>query len=322
LQGLAAATSIPSILSYLSARTEGSLALRGRVMSIFEVTTAIGLLVGPIVGVQLWQFLGPWGFTVTALLFLVSGAFFWIIRDDRQTAMDHQAARTDEPFLPRLTRVLRRGDLLSFAPAWLSINAVVGLWGTHLIYQMRAGSDFANQYLTGYFDENAISGMLAGYGLIFCIGVVAWGFSFGKVRELTVMRLSLFGLFGLCLTVFGINHSGDQEGARWLFVAAAAVALAVQSGFAPAAVTFLARLAARSSQDRGLFMGIYSVVLGLGQFIGHTLGGPFADRGGVDGILLLTLILGLIATTTILRLSLRNEPEGAASPEASLSLHA
>ena len=321
LQGLAAATSIPSILSYLSAHTEGSLAMRGRVMSIFEVTTAVGLLLGPILGAQLWGLLGPWGFTVTAALFLLAGGVFWVVRDDRETAhLSHQVIT--ESLGTRLGRVLRRGDLLGFAPAWLAINAVVGLWGTHLIYQMRAGSQVDEQYLTGFFDGTFISLALAGSGTLVSIGIIAWGFSFGRLQELTVMRLSLIGLFGLALSVYGINHASDNALLRASFVGLAAIALLVQSGFAPAAITFLARLAARSVKDRGLFMGIYSVVLGLGQFVGHTLGGPFADRWGVDGIILLTLILGLIATFTVLRLSPRPDNEETSTSDSRISIHA
>ena len=75
-----------------------------------------------------------------------------------------------------------------------------------------------------------------------------------------------------------------------------------ESGFAPAAVSYLARLASEQRADRGLFMGLYSVVLGLGQLVGSWLGGPFADRWGMDGILVLTTVLGTIALALTLRL--------------------
>ncbi len=322
LQGLAAATSIPSILSFLSERTEGSLKLRGRVMSIFEVTTAVGLLVGPIVGAQMWKFVGPWGFMITALLFLLSAAAFWLVRE--KPGREQVVARTaaDEPFLARCRRLLQRRDLMTFVPAWLAINAVVGLWGVHLIYQMRNGSLNDTQFLTNFFSENVLSAILGGFGLIFGLGIIAWGFTFGRLREITVMRLSLIGLFAVCLATFAINHSEGQPLPIAIGLVGVAMGLAVQSGFAPAAVTFLARVSGHSAEDRGLLMGIYSVVLGLGQFTGLQLGGPFADAAGVDGIIILTVILGLIATFTIIRLTPAPVSDTAHVGEARLSLHA
>ena len=104
LQGFAAAASIPSILSYLSVRTEGSLPLRGRVMAIFEVTTAVGLLGGYVIGPQLWKYAGAWGFIWTGLIFLASAAFFLVVREDRQTnaliGQRHQYG-VSEPFMTR-----------------------------------------------------------------------------------------------------------------------------------------------------------------------------------------------------------------------------
>lgn len=322
LQGLAAATSIPSILSFLSERTEGSLKLRGRVMSIFEVTTAVGLLVGPIVGAQLWQFVGPWGFTITAVLFLTSAAAFWLVRDKPSGERAVMETVEREPFLTRFGRLLQRRDLMIFVPAWLAINAVVGLWGVHLIYQMRNGDLDDTQFLTNYFDANTLSVILGGFGLVFGVGIMAWGFAFGRMREITVMRLSLIGLFGVCMATFAINHSEGQPLPIAIGIVGVAMSLGVQSGFAPAAVTYLARLTGKSSEDRGLLMGIYSVVLGLGQFTGHLLGGPFADAGGVDGIILLTLVLGFIATITIIRLTPAPESDAGHVGEARLSLHA
>lgn len=49
-------------------------------------------------------------------------------------------------------------------------------------------------------------------------------------------------------------------------------------------------------------MGLYSVLLGVGQLIGGGIGGPFAQLWGVDGVIYLTLILGFVAMFTILRL--------------------
>ncbi|HLG73801.1 MAG TPA: MFS transporter, partial [Chloroflexota bacterium] len=54
--------------------------------------------------------------------------------------------------------------------------------------------------------------------------------------------------------------------------------------------------------DRGAIMGLYSIVLGLGQVLGGSVGGPFAQAWGLDGMAMLTLALGAIATATVLGL--------------------
>jgi MFS family permease len=327
LQGFAAAASIPSILSYLSVRTDGSLVLRGRIMAIFEVTTAIGLLGGYVAGPQLWKLAGPWGFILTGLIFLSSAAFFLIVREDRAaTARAHgHGAAGSEVFLARLRRVLRRRDLLVFVPAWLSVNAIVGLWGLHLVYQMRKANPDDGQYLTAVFSPDVISAVLGGAGLIFCVGIIVWGsFVLGRLRELTVMRLSAIGLFGLCAAAFGVNHSAGDPTLLPLFVTLAAVALGIMSGFLPAAVTYLARLSGRLSGDRGLLMGLYSVVLGLGQAAGTGIGGLFAAAWGVDGIILFSLLLGLVAAFSVFRLVHMSDDDAGAPvrEEVSLGLHA
>lgn len=325
LQGFAAAASIPSILSYLSVRTESSLALRGRVMSIFEVTTAVGLLGGYVVGPQLWKYAGPWGFILTGLIFLAGAACFWVVREDGSGAVRQRrgAAEGAEPFLPRLARVLRRRDLLTFVPAWLSVNAIVGLWGIHLVYQMRTGSPNDTQFLTGYFTENVISAVMAGSGLTFCSGIMIWGtYVLGRLREVPVMRLSAAGLFGLCAAAFGVNHSGGEGVLLVLSLGLVVVALSVMSGFLPAAVSYLAALAGTSAGDRGLLMGIYSVVLGVGQAIGVGLGGRFADAGGVDGIILLTFLLGLVALASVFALTPLSQGSAEAGDTLGFGMHA
>ena len=54
-----------------------------------------------------------------------------------------------------------------------------------------------------------------------------------------------------------------------------ALGILIQSGFLPAAVGYLARLSGLIAIDRGLLMGLYSVVLGGGALVGGALGAPF-----------------------------------------------
>jgi MFS family permease len=328
LQGFAAASSIPSILSYLSVRTDGSLAMRGRVMAIFEVTTAIGLLGGYVIGPQLWKAFGPWGFILTGLVFLSSAACFMVVREDRTanarvTSADDGDGRAREPFMSRLRRVLGRRDLLSFIPAWLSVNAIVGLWGLHLVYQMRKENPDDGQFLTGLFSADVISGVLGIGGLVFCAGIIIWGtFVLGRLTEIRVMRLATPGLFLLGAAAWVVNHSGGQPVVLWSAIAAALAGVAIMSGFLPAAVAYLARLSGRLAGDRGLLMGIYSVVLGIGQAIGAGLGGLFASVSGVDGIILLSFLLGIVGSGTVFLLARLDDADLPADHRLSAGLHA
>ena len=76
----------------------------------------------------------------------------------------------------------------------------------------------------------------------------------------------------------------------------------VASGFTPAALAYLADLSEERAEHRGAVMGLYSVTLGLGQLLGGTLGGAFAGWASVNGLILLTILLGSIALLTVLGL--------------------
>lgn len=323
LQGFAAAASIPAILSFLSAKTEHSIALRGRVMSIFEVTTGVGLLVGPPIGTVLWEHTRSYGFIITGLAFLCSAGFFWFIRESKSQSRARGAASSGPGTWQRLTALLRKRELLRFAPAWLAVNAIVGLWGGQFIYQLVNGSLDDDQFLTGSFPPGVISAAQLGLGLTFCVGIIGWGFTFGRLREAAVLRISTIGLFGACASALMINWYGHNPAILTTGIVIGAIMLTIEAGFAPAAVTYLARLAGQSVGERGLLMGVYSVVLGLGQFVGHYIGGYFAQAGGVNGIILLTFLLSLIATYTIFKIE--PLPVDAAGPfegQPRMSLHA
>jgi predicted MFS family arabinose efflux permease len=207
----------------------------------------------------------------------------------------------------------------------MAVNAIVGLWGIHLVYQMRIANPTDGQLLTDRFSENVISAVLGGVGLIFCAGIIIWGsFVLGRLREITVMRISSVGLFMICAGAVVVNHFGGERELLLAGLAVVVVGLAIMSGFLPAAVTYLARLSGISAEDRGLLMGVYSVVLGLGQGIGIFLGGRFADAAGVDGIILLTFLLGLVGAVSVFRLVHMSDAdvEATKAGKVGMSLHA
>jgi MFS family permease len=67
--------------------------------------------------------------------------------------------------------------------------------------------------------------------------------------------------------------------------------------------------------DRGAIMGLYSVFLALGQIIGAFIGAESAIRAGIDGILIATIALLVVALAPLARLRAFEHAVGVA-PEA------
>jgi predicted MFS family arabinose efflux permease len=103
--------------------------------------------------------------------------------------------------------------------------------------------------------------------------------------------------------LFVLNHQPALEAPLVMPLSVLLVlTIMVQSGFTPAALAHLADITESHATDRGLIMGLYSVFLGLGQFLGTAIGGPFVDWLGADGMVLSTALLGVFAAFLLLRL--------------------
>jgi len=145
----------------------------------------------------------------------------------------------------------------------------------------------------------------------FAAGVLCWSFVLARYRKTSVMLASTFALFALLLTVLSLNHLGSSSPFHYLLLGSLLIEVLVLSGFTPAALTYLADVTENYAADRGSIMGLYSVFLGIGQLVGTSLGGYFADWNGVDGLLLLSAILG--GVTALSLLTLRRHETAAAS---------
>jgi len=298
LTGLSSATSVPATLSYISAGSSESPALRGRVVGLFEIATIAGLAVGGLVGGQFWDWWGSAGFTAVSGLYLLSAAtFYWGVQGIPPGG-EHTATS-----LRRYLALVTQRNLLRFMPAWLAINAILGVWLNHLSFQMSKAQSHADQFLVGGFSGSAIGAILAMYALTFSLGILLWSRAVGRVKKTSMMLIAMGGLFVVCLSAFAINHTGRSGSAIMaILLIPLAAGVLVESGFTLAALAYLADLSEQYATDRGAIMGLYSVLLGLGQLGGAWLGGPFADWGGMDGIILLTALLGLISLITVLHL--------------------
>lgn len=166
----------------------------------------------------------------------------------------------------------------------------------------KSGS-FPHQVLVGPFNSLQAGNIRAGYAFFFIMGILIWSILFPNLKKPAAMLIGSGGLFASCLLIFAINHQPALNAPLVLPLSILLVlSIMVQSGFTPAALAYLADITESFTTDRGAIMGLYSVFLGLGQFLGASIGGIFVDWRGADGMALVTGLLGILAAILILRL--------------------
>jgi MFS family permease len=309
LEGTAAAASIPSVLSFIALATAGSEALRGRTVARFEAATVAGLGLGAVAAGPMWDLLGRSAFFVNAGLYLVSLLLFRFGVADQPA--DEAAAPDDDRAAPResggLTHYLRllSGPILALAPTWIALNAVVGAWTTQSIFQLTRdrSPEFDDQMLMGGFSATQVSIGLAVALAVFFAGLFYWGTTFRRLRRTTIIGVGIAGGMGMVAAAFALNHSAAWGVAVQLALAAGGAAgLFVMAGSTPAALGLLADISEHRPLDRGAIMGLYSVFLGVGQIIGSLVSGSAADWLGIDGLLLASVGLLVVALLPLARL--------------------
>ncbi|MFN8533746.1 MAG: MFS transporter [Dehalococcoidia bacterium] len=302
LEGLSTASSAPAILGLLSTETDDDAAKRGRSMAFFEVATIIGIAGGATAGGHIWAWLGSNGFFFVAGIYALSLVIFLFIREHPTTRRTHHVGPG------RFFQLITTPRVLRFAPAWLAVNAIVGIWFSHGVFQFSKHPD-PQQFLSG-LSGPVVGNFFGVFGLFFLVGCVLWGFLYARFSRPTLMLLALSGIFIDVAALYLLNRYGHL-GAPLLPVLVAILlgAVLIWSGFTPAALGYLAEIAESFPKERGTIMGFYSIFLGGGQLLGGLLGGPFADARGVNGLILLTFLVGLVALVTVLLLRVRPMPE-------------
>jgi MFS family permease len=286
IEGLSTATTAPTTLSFLSAETAESPPLRGRVMSWYEMATVVGIGLGFVAAGLLWDHQRHGAFLAVTLVYAAAFFAFSLVTDAGgrpATLSRHPGAFAD---------VLRQPRVLRFVPAWICVNTIVGLWFTHSAFQL-TGAHREGQFLSGEFTGSSLGASFALFSGAFVLGVFLWGLLIGRRQKTSLMLVTTAGIYVICVALFAINHLGEED--SYLITVLTIVFLlgvVVASGFTPAALAYLADISEEMAEHRGAVMGLYSVMLGLGQLLGGALGGPFAQAGGVDGLILLTAILG------------------------------
>jgi MFS family permease len=296
LEGLSTASSAPATLGYISAQTTTSNRLRARVMGFYEAATVVGLASGAAIGGPLYERFGTVAFSMVAVVYVVSLVLFMGVR--RHGAL---AQRVQTP--TGLVRRLLNRRILRFAPAWLAANAVLGAWLNVGPYLAVAAPD-PGQFLMQQRSPTEVSLATLVFGVVFTLGAVVWGFIMPVIGRHNTLLWGVGGLGFTSVALWGLN-SLNEDPERWAITPVLVLVLLgifVEAGFTPAALTYLAEIAEEQAADRGSVMGVYSVLLSVGQLSGAAVAGPLAVQWGVNGLIILTGLLTAIALFTVLLL--------------------
>jgi MFS family permease len=310
LEGAAAAASIPSILGYIALATSGDQSIRGRAVSRFEAATLLGIGFGIVAAGPIFDTVGRVGFIVNGAIYVLSFAIYrWGV------AELHHAPESAEPEaheqrpqrldLGRYRHILGSPRVWLLAPTWIALNAVLGSWTTQSVFQLvrEPPARFENQLLMQGISPTSVSIAFVAVGSVFVAGLWYWGNRFKRMARTTIIAIGLVGALVMLAAALILNHSaGWPAPIQLALVAVAGVGLFVMAGATPAAVGLLADITESYPADRGAIMGLYSVFLGIGQILGALISGVAGELAGIDGLLITSSGLIVIALLPLGRL--------------------
>jgi len=315
LEGLSTASNAPATLSYMAENTSHSATLRTRLSGFFEIATIGGIALGSVIGGWLWQNFGTAAivigipltspaFALNALIYLASLVILWLgIHELKEQRRAPQAAVGAGETVKRYWKIVSSPRVAGFVPAWIAINGVMGIWMNMTVRILTDKNSFPGQLLAGHFNSQQAGDLFALFMVCFVSGIFVWSYFFPQVKKTTAMLIGTGGLFVTCLMLFLINLQPALNAPLLIpLCALMVIGIMVLSGFTPAALAHLADITEAHTADRGAIMGLYSVFLGLGQFLGTLVGGPFVDKWGANGMVLACVLLGAIAAYLLLRL--------------------
>jgi MFS family permease len=296
LEGIGAAAVVPALLAYLADVTQKRPALRVRVMSVFELTLLAGLALGGIVAAQLFRALQSGAFFAIGTLYALCAAVLF-------ASGGRQIRHVTDP-IANLRAVFGIASLRQLAPIWVCVNAIVGLWlGPTLPYLLTQRST-SGQFLAG-IDAAAparVGLVLFAYAVVFGSGIAIWSVVLPRLRLARAMRISLGAMLPACALIFALNHSAQFSAPlRWIEGGILVLLIMLESGFTPAALSWLAQTLPVQS-GRAAAMGVYSVLLSVGAIVGSLLAALLGQRSAIDGLLAGTVLMTVIALLLLVRL--------------------
>jgi MFS family permease len=313
LEGSSTAASIPSTLGFIAAETANDERLRGRVVSLFELVSLGGMLaVGPALAGILWDAFGRpafflnCGFYAVALCLYAYGVHEVPRARQADLAPALPAAPAGGKSLSGVSHYVRMATnrkVLLFAPTWLAVNAILGLWALQAPLLLKGNVHDPSQFLMQGISATSIGIGEAVLAVVFGAGILFWGLVYARFRRTTMLLLGVGAFVVMTLDVLAINHLGGTSASLLTGLGAVAVvSLFVMSGATPAALGLLADVSEGFEADRSAIMGLYSVFLGVGQVLGAILGGAAATWKGIDGLIVATAGLLVIGIVTLLNL--------------------
>ena len=292
VEGISAACTVPTTLALLARASDrpGAPGSRLRLMGLFEIASLGGIIGGYLLAGVVWDMLGGAAFLILPLVYVIS---LTLARGDDE--------RVEPAFREKLWNTLRavlndRGSR-GFAVAWLAVNAVVGIWLQQAPYLLKLPVRSSSQSLVGGYEARTIGFIFALWAATFLAGIAAWSFIAPSWPRPQTLKIALIGMLAVVASLGVVNHGGSH----WV-LAIAAVSVMIESGFTPAAFAHLADITDARERSRGRAMGLYSLLLGLGQLMGAAIGAPFAAQWQMDGVLAATAILAVIALAGIDRM--------------------
>jgi MFS family permease len=314
LEGASTAASVPSILGFIALATAGNEILRGKAAARFEGATLAGLGVGFIVAPTLFKLMGASAFFLNAVVYGISFLIYW--RGVKDPAGEAEAVASTHVGFNRYIRLVRSSHVLLLAPTWIALNASIGLWFSQSLFQFsKANPKFPDQFLMSGFDTVQITVTAIAIAIVFGAGLLYWGNRFKSMRRTTIILLGVIGGGVLVVAGMVVNHASGLIFAVPIgAIVVAAGGLFVLAGATPAALGLLADISERFPADRGAIMGLYSVFLAIGQITGSLIGGFAAAWRGIDGMLIATFALLVVALVPLGRLrSQEHEIDGSSA---------
>jgi MFS family permease len=313
LEGSSTAASIPSTLGFIAAETAHDERLRGRVVSLFELVSLGGMLAaGPALAGVLWDHFGRPAFFLNCLFYAVALSLYAYgvheVPQDRRADIQAPAVERTKTSseVSRYLRIATNRKVLLFAPTWLAINAVLGLWALQAPLLLKGNIHDPSQFLMRGISAETIGFGTAGLAIVFGSGILFWGMVYARFRRTTLIMMGVGAFVVMAADVLAINHVGDSSTPLLVGLGVVAVAaLFVMSGATPAALGLLADVSEGFEEDRSAIMGLYSVFLGIGQVIGAIVGGIAATWKGIDGLVVATALLLTVGIVALLNLRSR-----------------
>jgi MFS family permease len=167
----------------------------------------------------------------------------------------------------------------------------------------RSQSGEIGQFLVGRFSATHVGFIWLGFAVAISIGVITWVAILPRITRVRALLASLGGVFLTCLLLYLLNFPGGLS-PFWQAVAIILLVLSVMimSGFVPTALAYLADVAG-TIEHCGSAMGVYTLLFGLGSAIGAGIGGILAHALYLNGLILGTLALSILALAAIRLLS-------------------